>query len=80
VVDNTAPLTSVGSRARHGSYAYIPGTGPTLYRCGDCAHGIEDRTKFYCGKYYDLMGRRGDPIPKHAKSCKYFKLAKGAGA
>lgn len=79
MVENATPLTNVGGRARHGSYAYIPGTGPTLYRCADCAHGVEDRTKFFCGKYFLLMGKRGDPIPRHAKSCKYFELAKGAG-
>lgn len=76
MADNTRPLKDVVKRARHGSFAYIPGTGPALYRCIDCGHGVEDRTKFYCGKYFMLMGRRGDPIPRHTETCKYFEPKK----
>lgn len=79
MVDNDTPLVNVGRTAKHGSYAYFSGTGPSLYRCVDCAFGIAERTKFYCGKFYDLTGKQGDPIPKHSKTCKYFGLAKGAG-
>jgi hypothetical protein len=80
MADNTAPIKNVGARAKHGSFAYLPGTGPSLYRCIDCGHGETDRTKFFCGKYFMLVGRRGDPIPKHSKTCKYFEAAKGVGA
>lgn len=80
MAENTGPIRNVGARAKHGSFASFPGEGPTLYRCVDCAFGETDRTKFYCGKYFMLMGRRGDPIPKHSQTCKYFKPASGAGA
>lgn len=80
MMDNTAPLKNVGKTAKHGCYAFMPGTGPSLYRCVDCAFGETDKTKFFCGKFFMLRGFRGDPIPKHAKTCKYFELKKGCEA
>lgn len=74
MADNEAPLRNVGARAQHGSFAHMPGTGPALYRCADCAHIGTERTKFICLKYRDLMGRKGSPIPPHSHSCRYFVL------
>lgn len=60
-MENNLPLLNVGGKARMGCYAAFPGTGPQDARCSGCAYQSPDGSRFICGKYRALTGRKGGP-------------------
>jgi hypothetical protein len=52
--------------------AHFAGTGPQHTWCADCLYLFEDHGAAYCGRYRDIMGKRGRPISPSNKSCKYY--------
>jgi hypothetical protein len=71
-MENTHPLLNVGGKAKMGCYASFPGTGPQGARCSGCAYQSPDGTRFVCGKYRALTGRKGGPIYLDSPACRYF--------
>jgi hypothetical protein len=71
-MENNLPLLNVGGKARMGCYAAFPGTGPRGARCSGCAHQCPDGSRFVCGKYKALTGRKGSPIDPGSPACRYF--------
>jgi hypothetical protein len=71
-MENNFSLLNVGGKARMGCYAAFPGTGPQGARCSGCAHQSPDGSRFVCGKYKTLTGRKGSPIDLGSPACRYF--------
>lgn len=71
-MNNTYPLLSVGSKAQLGNFAALPGTGPTGEVCSRCAMLEAVGSRFVCGKYQKLTGRKGKPIGSNSSACRYF--------
>jgi hypothetical protein len=71
-MENNLPLLNVGGKARMGCYAAFPGTSPLDARCSGCAHQSPDGSRFVCGKYKALTGRKGGPIDPSSPACRYF--------
>jgi hypothetical protein len=71
-MENDYPLLNVAGKARLGSYATFPGTGPQGARCSGCTHQAAQGTRFVCGKYKVLTGRQGSPIDPASPACRYF--------
>lgn len=71
-MENTHPLTSVNSVARHGCYAAIPGTGPHGTVCSGCNRLEPQGSRFLCGHFRTLTGRTGKAISPGSASCRYF--------
>ena len=71
-MENNLPLLNVGGKARLGAYASFPGTGPRDARCSGCAYQSPDGSRFVCGKYKALTGRKGGPIDPSSPACRYF--------
>jgi hypothetical protein len=69
---NTMPLLNVNKTAKLGSYASFPGSGPVGSFCSGCALQVPDKSRFVCGKYQSLTGRKGSPISPGSPSCRYF--------
>lgn len=62
--------------ARHGSYAFFPGSGPENRCCCDCASMREDRRKHFCGVYQQITGNKGTAIDRLSPACRHFVQAK----
>ena len=71
-MENNLPLLNVGGKARMGCYAAFLGTGPQGARCSGCAHQSPTGSRFVCGKYKALTGRKGSPIDPGSPACRYF--------
>ena len=69
---NTAPLLNVGGKAQLGCHAALPGTGPTGAVCSGCSLLTPDGSRFVCGKYRSLTGRKGKPISPASSACRYY--------
>lgn len=72
-------VSDLSKTAKHGSYAYFPGTGPNK-RCAACEFfiggGVDPDNitkKGNCAKFRELTGNKGNQIPRSAKACKYFE-------
>lgn len=53
--------------------AFFAGTGPFYKTCNDCTFFKYIAHQRRCGKYVDLTGKSGPPIPSTTKACKYFE-------
>jgi hypothetical protein len=72
-MNNNAPLLDVGGKVAMGNYAGIPGTGPAGTVCSGCGRLEPDRSRFRCGHFQVLTGRKGKHISPAAASCRYFE-------
>jgi hypothetical protein len=75
-MNNAVPLLDADRKVQFGCYAHIPGTGPAGEVCSHCALLVPDRSKFVCGKYQRLAGRKGKPISPNSSACKHFEMRK----
>jgi hypothetical protein len=71
-MENNTPLRDAAAVGRYECHAAFPGTGPTGEICSRCALLEPDKSKFVCGKYKQLVGRKGKPISPGSAACKYF--------
>lgn len=71
-MDNTAPLLNCDRKVQLGNYAGIPGTGPASTVCSGCSRLEADGSRFRCGHFQVLTGRKGKPISPGSASCRYF--------
>jgi hypothetical protein len=75
-MDNT-PIRNGVSKNAIGNYAAIPGTGPALSTCLECAHLERDASrggnKPTCGKFRKMTGRKGSEISTYTEACRYFE-------
>jgi hypothetical protein len=69
---NDMPLLNVGGKAQLGNFAALPGSGPAGSVCSGCSLLTPDGSRFVCGKYKTLTGRKGKPISSGAAACRYF--------
>jgi hypothetical protein len=72
-MNNTYPLLNVGGKAQLGNFAALPGTGPAGSVCSGCSLLTPDGSRFVCGKYRVLTGRKGKPISPGSAACRYFQ-------
>jgi hypothetical protein len=71
-MENNYPLLNVTGKAKLGSYATFPGTGPHGSKCAGCVHQKPAGARFVCSKYTALTGRKGTPIDPGSPACRYF--------
>lgn len=72
-MNNTTPLLNSGSTVKLGNFAGIPGSGPTGTVCSGCSRLEADGSRFRCGHFQVLTGRKGKHISPAAASCRYFE-------
>ncbi|MGD9539059.1 MAG: hypothetical protein AB7P52_17640 [Alphaproteobacteria bacterium] len=78
-------MHSYSHTAKHGAYAYFPGTGPAGRRCGDCEHlidselrgGVDTAMPPRCRKWGELRQMKSPPrtwpvIEARTPACRYF--------
>jgi hypothetical protein len=75
-MNNNTPLLNVGGKAQLGSFAALPGTGPTGEVCSRCSLLTPEGSRFVCAKYRALTGRKGKPISPGSACCRYFEQRK----
>lgn len=71
-MENTYPLLNINGKAALGNFAALPGTGPSGSVCSGCVALLPDGSRFVCGKYQRLTGRKGKPISPSSSACRYF--------
>lgn len=75
-MENDSPLLSADRKSQLGCFAAIPGSGPADEICSRCAMLEPVKSKFVCGKFQQLTGRRGKPISPNSAACRYFQQRK----
>jgi hypothetical protein len=72
-MENNYPLLSVNGKAQLGCHAALPGTGPIGSICSGCVLLVPQGSKFVCGKYQRMTGRKPKPISPNSSACRYFQ-------
>jgi hypothetical protein len=70
---NLFPLLNSAATTQHGCYAAIPGTGAAGTVCSGCGRLEPDGSRFRCGHFKALTGRKGKHISSAAAFCHYFE-------
>jgi hypothetical protein len=73
-MENNTPLLNVSGKASLGNYAALPGSGPAGQVCSHCSLLDPVGSRFTCGKFENLTGRKGKPISPASAACRYFTL------
>lgn len=71
-MNNNSPLLNPDRRATLGNYAALPGSGPSGTVCSGCSHLEPQGSRFICGKFQSITGRKGKPVISASASCRYF--------
>jgi hypothetical protein len=80
---DTGGIANLAGTAKHGSYAYFPGTGPDKKTCADCEFYLgggvdpQDITKTgFCDRFKEITGKKGHRISMSSPACREFEVRK----
>ncbi len=65
-------LSERGFRETAAGMAHWAGSGPPHTQCRECVHFLDKGKKGTCGKYSQMMRKKGPTFAGYFAACKYF--------